>query len=620
MPGIIGIVTRPLNPTCDDIVAEMGRSLLHEEFYAAGSYSAADIGVHAGWVSLQAGSAPRQLFENESRDVVLLLSGECYADKYLRDDLRQRGHSVGNGPGDWLVHLYEEAGENFFRELNGTFSGLLIDRRQQCAFLFNDRYGLDRVYVHEDEGEIYFASEAKALLRVLPKLRSFDPEGLTDFLTFGSTIRNRTLFRGVQLLPSGSVWKFAGGKVTKSLYFKPEEWEQQATLTADEFEEQFEQTFKRVLPRYCEADSKIGISLTAGLDTRMIMASRPETDPKPVCYTYDGPRGETLDTRLASRIARTSGLEHHILRLESDFYTDFTLWMDRTVYATDGYFGLTGAHEIYFSRKARKLATVRLTGVFGSEVFRGASTFKPLRLNPALLSPEFRSAVAEREREFADSREHRVSFAAFQEIPWNLFGSLAACRSQVTFRSPYLDNELVALSYQAPASLRKSSGPAFRLVQQNSTALAAIPTDMGLGGSKALRASRRIFSKVTFKADYFSNDGLPHWLAPFDQVINGLSSRKFLLGHHKFLRYGSWFRNELSEYVVDSLTDKKVVQNSCWDTAFVSEMGGKHVRGIRSSTQEIGAVLTMAAIERLLLGSVGETVTRKDRTFRQVAS
>ena len=123
---------------------------------------------------------------------------------------------------------------------------------------------------------LYFASEAKALLRILPKLRQFDDEGVAQYLTFGCTLEWRTLFKDIQLLPAGSVWSFENGRCQKRTYFSPETWEAQPGLTAERFESEFQETFKRILPRYFESESKIGISLTGGLDTRMIMACRPD--------------------------------------------------------------------------------------------------------------------------------------------------------------------------------------------------------------------------------------------------------------------------------------------------------------------------------------------------------
>lgn len=576
--------------------------MTHERFYESATFCVPDIKIYAGSVWLEHSFAASQIFFNESNDIALMLSGECFADVETRNELQRKGHRVGESGGGWLVHLYEEEGDQFFGRLNGLFSGLLIDKRRKRAFLFNDRYGFDRIYYSETKAAIYFASEAKALLRVVPELRALSTEGVTDFLTFGCTLEGRTLFRGVHLLPGGSLWVFEAGQCRKSRYFTPTQWESQPPLSAADFSEQFEETFKRILPRYCDASARLGISLTAGLDTRMVMACRRETPKEPVCYTYEGPTGQTLDSQLAARVAQLCGLEHRVLRLGGDFFAGFGSLVDRTVYLSDGCFGALGAHEIYLNAQARQLAPVRLTGVFGSEVLRGISTFKPLFLMPGLASAELGPMIASSQRRFFDGKEHPITFAAFKEVPWSIFGSLAACRSQVSFRTPYLDNELVSLAFRLPASLQTSAAPALRVVERNHPALSAITTDMGLGGGRGFQAIlRRLYSKATFKLDYFSNEGLPHWLSRFDPVLNGMNSRKLLLGHHKYLRYRSWLRKELADYLSNSFADQAVLQSPLWNRAFVSQIAEQHIRGRANYVREINAVLTLAAVDRLLL-------------------
>ena len=230
-----------------------------------------------------------------------MLAGECLMDKELRIRLKQNGRRFEDTAGELLVHFYVEEGTQCLCELNGLFSGLLIDKRKGKVFLFNDRYGMERIYWHEKEDGLYFSSEAKALLRIFPELRAFDEQGVAQFLAFGCTLEQRTLFRGIQTLPGGSLWAFENGKCEKGSYFSPETWESQSILTESAFEAQFQAAFKRVLPSYFESPSRIGVSLTGGLDTRMIMACRPQTESEPVCYTFSGKDGRTLDDRLADQ-------------------------------------------------------------------------------------------------------------------------------------------------------------------------------------------------------------------------------------------------------------------------------------------------------------------------------
>jgi asparagine synthase (glutamine-hydrolysing) len=602
MPGIVGIISQRPSEECQSLVKSMASSMEHESFYVSGMYSVPEMGIYAGWVAHENSFAAGQPFFNERRDVVLLFSGECFVDHETRTGLRQKGHELGQAAGSWLVHLYEEEGDQFFEKLNGVFSGLLIDKRRNRAFLFNDRYGLERIYFCETKDATYFASEAKALLRILPELRAFDEEGVAQFLNYGCTLEWRTLFRGVQLLPGGSLWSFESRNCHKRKYFSPETWESQPTLTAEAFEAEFEETFKKILPRYFESNSKIGISLTGGLDGRMIMACRPPGE-KLICYTFDGKKGETLDARLAVRVANACSLEHRILRIGQDFFSDFASWADRTVYVTDGCFGVLGAHEIYLNAQASQLAPVRLTGVFGGEIFRGVSTFKSVGLSPQLTNPEFHRNTNSLAGELANGEVHPVSFAAFKEAPWHIFGSLAACQSQVTFRTPYLDNELVALAYQLPERFKKSPLPASRLIKANSAVLSEIPTDRGFAGDNSGLGFllRRFFAEATFKIDYYNSEGLPHFLSPLDTMLRRISSGLGISGLHKYLPYRHWFRRELAGYLIDVFKDVRTRQSSFWNADFVNHMASEHIAGRKNYVHEINAVLTLQAVERLFI-------------------
>lgn len=591
MPGIVGVISQREARRCERLVSTMVECMKHEPFYAAGTYAVPELGVYSGWTSLDASLADAQFVVNEAKGTVLILAGEC----------------PGNSPGQ-LLDLYENEGDHFFEELNGLFSGLLIDKKRKKAVLFNDRYGSERIYYYETAAAFYFASEAKALLRINPELREFDRDGVAQFCAFGCTFNWRTLFRGVRLLPGGSTYTFAEGVCDKQQYFHPRKWENLPVLSAESFEWQFEEALKRILPRYFEPKLKIGVSLTGGLDTRMIMACRSERGETPISYTFTGKTGETMDDRIADRVARMCHLPHRLLRLNSDFFSDFRYHADRTVYITDGCFGITGAHEIYLNKSARQLAPVRITGLFGSEILRGVSTFKPIGLSPSLFHPDFEQRVSAARRQLTDQL-NPISAAAFRNVPWNLFGSLAAARSQVVVRTPYLDNEIVALAFQAPQSLRTSPRSALRVIGNNKRELLNIPTDRRIESKNGRLTDRlqRLLFEGSFKLDYLYNEGMPSWLCPFDPLLDRLNARVRIFGHHKFLHYRSWFRRELAPYLREVLADRAVKQAPFWNAAFLQHMTDTHIGGRRNYSREINSVLTLEAIERLLFQELPRT-------------
>jgi asparagine synthase (glutamine-hydrolysing) len=439
----------------------------------------------------------------------------------------------------------------------------------------------------------------------LPGLRNLDDAGVAQLLAFGCTHGQQTLFRGVSLLEGGSLWSFERGETRKRRYITPACLETQPVMSRAAFNDEFSATFRTALPRYVGNGKGLGISLTAGLDTRMIMACLPATPSRPLAYTFSGQRERTLDERIAAQVAAARGLDHHVLRIGADFLSDYGRHVDKTVHVTDGNFGATGAHEVYLNAKARQLAPIRLTGNFGSEVLRGMSTFKPLGLSQDMFTSDFGAVVASTGRPDAHA-DHPVTFSVFREIPSSLFGSLAAGRSQVTFRTPYLDNDIVSLAYRAPADARRSPDAALHLIGSSDSRLGRMPTDRGIavGGRGPVHMLRRIFAEVTFKLDYLHKEGLPHWLSPLDPAINGLSVFG-ILGLHKYLPYRRWFRNELRGYISQVFSEARTLQSPYWNAAFLKSMAKDHATGRRNYVREINAVLTLEAVDRLFIRPAG---------------
>jgi asparagine synthase (glutamine-hydrolysing) len=334
----------------------------------------------------------------------------------------------------------------------------------------------------------------------------------------------------------------------------------------------------------------------------MIMACFPESAPAPVCYTFVGLTGETIDARLGRQVARVRGAEHHLIHLTTEFLSAYGAHVDRTVYATDGCSGALGAHEMFFNARARDLAPVRLTGNFGSEVLRSMSTFKALHLAKDTIDPELCALMQSTESEWSGQTCHPVSFAAFREIPWKLWGAYAASRSQVIFRSPFLDNEIVRLAYRAPATSRASVRASHGLIAGANPRLGAIPTDRGLvwgerGPRKVLRLAR---STLGFKLDYWYAEGLPSALVPVEPALRRVG-RLGGLGLHKYLPYRAWFRSNLAGYVEQVVADIQVRKTPFWNAMALQQLVKEHVAGRKNYLPEIDSILTLEAVERLLI-------------------
>ena len=212
MPGIVGMITNRSRASAESELCQMLEPLRHESFYIAGTWSDPGQGVYVGWVARKGSFAAAMPLKNVRRDVTLIFSGEEFREPETIEALRAAGHAVeANGP-NYLVHRYEEE-PDFPKRLNGRFHGVVADRARGTVMLFNDRYGLQRIYYHEAKDGFYFAAEAKAILKVRPELRVPDPRGMGEFIVCGCVLDNRTLFSCVHVLPPGAAWSFRGGSL-----------------------------------------------------------------------------------------------------------------------------------------------------------------------------------------------------------------------------------------------------------------------------------------------------------------------------------------------------------------------------------------------------------------------
>jgi asparagine synthase (glutamine-hydrolysing) len=175
-------------------------------------------------------------------------------------------------------------------------------------------------------------------------------------------------------------------------------------------------------------------------------------------------------------------------------------------------------------------------------------------------------------------------------------------RTQLTVRSPYLDNDLVALVYQAPPG-SMSRELSLRLIDDGDPVLSRIPTDRGVlyRPFPVVTKLSHLYQEFTFKAEYTYDYGMPQWLARLDHHFARLRLERIFLGRHKFYHFRVWYRDELSRYVQDILLDSRTRARSYLRGDILEEMVKSHIEGYQNFSQEIHWLLTSELIQRHLI-------------------
>ena len=572
----------------------MAAAMLYEPSYSCVRREFAVLGLHAGCVERVDEFRTRGFLDDGTGRISLFVAGELSLD----------GCGVGDGRGTLTcaIDAYDRAPHRFPAAVRGLCSGLLVDEARGRSVLFNDRLGMERLFIYEDEERCVFASEAKAILAAVPATRHFDREGLAEFMATGSTFGERSLFAGIRVLPAATAVTLTRGGATTRRYFDPATWEDPERLSEPDFLDALADIVDKAV-RSQLAPERTALSLTGGLDSRMILAAANPPAGTVPCYTFGSMYRDTYDVRVARAIARTCDQSHHVLVLDDAFVRGVGDWLEKSVYIADGYLGLSGAAELYLNRAARRIAPVRVTGNYGGELLRGFRAFKGSMPKGDFLTQDMTRHVSDAIDAFGSLNEMPpLSFTLLRQAPSG-YGRYVIERSQVTVRSPFLDDRVIQVLYRRPVQMTRAIDPCAFLVGRRRPDLLGIPTDRGfLGdGGQLRRRAVRVYREALFKAEYLTGHGATHGIAQMTRRPPGSLLERILVGRHKFLHPRIWMRGSLGEYMHGVLTEAQDALGAVCEPGAVQRLLREHMNGSKNYWEELDKLLTIAAAHRLLL-------------------
>ncbi len=204
-------------------------------------------------------------------DLAIAFNGEIYNYRELQSEARDFGFRLGTeSDTETILYSYERYGLAAPAHLRGMFAYAIYDGRAGRVVLARDRFGIKPLYYTIQDGNLYFASEAKALLPFLPTIET-DPDALAEYLTFQYSISDRTLFSGIhQLLPAHQM-VISGDSITIERY-----WDVEYEIDYEHNQAYFQSEVRRLLDEsiaiHLRSDVEVGAYVSGGVDSSLIAA------------------------------------------------------------------------------------------------------------------------------------------------------------------------------------------------------------------------------------------------------------------------------------------------------------------------------------------------------------
>ncbi len=336
---------------------------------------------------------------NEDKTVVITYNGEIY--NYRR--LKETEHfSCTTGTDtEVILKLYDRYGIGCVQKLLGMFAFGIYDLKTQTLHLARDTGGIKPLYLTYVNGKPHFASEMRALMKVMPVKPAIDLESLSAYMTLQYVPGPKTLCQGIESFPAGTILSWKDGRETRTS-FKTIVHEEPPLTTRKAAMESLPGLMQNVVNDHMIADRPIGIFLSGGMDSSVVLHHMAASSAKPVktfTVRFDATKEEDAarfnrDATLALMTAKHYHTDHEELLLTAE---DFRDAYRETAEALDQpNCDSVSVAQYLLAKKAKKKVDVVLSGAGGDELFGGYPRYRIFKIIAALqmIPSSARSAAA----------------------------------------------------------------------------------------------------------------------------------------------------------------------------------------------------------------------------------
>jgi len=308
---------------------------------------------------------------NEDKSIVVVMNGELYNFREVRNDLEKRGHKFEtNTDTEILPHLYEEYGDSMLEHINGMFAFALWDKHKKKLLIARDRFGEKPLYYGVFDNKLIFASEPKVLLEHPSVKVEINPDALRQFLSFDYVPAPASIYKNIYKLPSAHLLTLEKGEVKTRRYWNQTFHKNDNTPTIEKAAEELRELLADAVRMRLVSDVPLGILLSGGVDSSTVAAFATQFSTEKVKTFSIGFEEDSFDeSKFARQVAAHLGTEHYEDKLSvekaADLISEIGTWLDEPM--SDGSLLPT----FLLARFVRKYVTVALGGDGGDEIFAG---------------------------------------------------------------------------------------------------------------------------------------------------------------------------------------------------------------------------------------------------------
>ena len=372
MCGICGQYNFATNAPVDpEAIKRMADTIAHRGPDDAGQFVSGSIGLGFRRLSIIDLDGGHQPMSDADRSVWVVFNGEIYNFPELKSELQAYGHVFRTqSDTEVIIHGYKQWGNDVLDHLNGMFGLALWDVKKRQLMLARDRAGIKLLYYKLSSGCLKFGSEIRALLATEEAGPEVDPVSLNLFLRYRYTPSPLTLFQGISKLAPGTRMIVKNGVAHTERWWKFEPVPLDPMPSVEQAEEELLARYKSAVKRQLISDVPLGLLLSGGLDSGLLLGLMNESGKAWKTYTV-GFGNKFRDDELSAAADTARALQSSNISIELNREI-FNSTLSQVVASLEEPVATASIVPMYhLCRRAREDVKVVLMGQGPDELFGG---------------------------------------------------------------------------------------------------------------------------------------------------------------------------------------------------------------------------------------------------------
>jgi len=216
-----------------------------------------------------------------------------------------------------VLRLWVEHGEKIIDQINGSFSALFYNQKTKQVSIFTDRFASRSVWFGEERGLWIIGNFPSTIVAMRRHSLKLDPAGLWSLFHAGRQLGIQGIYANIYALLAGQKAILSPGNPAVITHWWKRKYRPHIGLSPREWGHRLSSAINNSAIRYKKVSKSPHLFLSGGLDSRIVA-----TAVKAPLKTLSLCNKPNSETRIASMVSRSLGLEHHVIVRQRHWYFD----------------------------------------------------------------------------------------------------------------------------------------------------------------------------------------------------------------------------------------------------------------------------------------------------------